>query len=366
MRSLLIVTYIDFWRTGSGHRARLTALLHYLKDKLKITVFYAGIFLEQDRVTLKRQYPEITLGIQERESTLTFKECAIQFKAFITDKVFDAVIVEYIEMSFVLPFLHPETLTILDTHDLVSNRIESFKDHNLPYDGITLTSEEELEIFDCYDLIMLIQKSDYATIKSLMNNDRILLVPHPVSFSRKKTRKSVRRIGFLASSYAPNIDAIKWFLNHVWPLIQPLEIEFHVFGNICAHISAETVSRSTGVSLRGFVSDLASVYETCDIIVNPVRCGAGLKIKNVEALGNGLPLVTTPHGAIGMEDGINTAFLLADSPAGFEKSIIKLFGDYNFRKRLAAQSYQYAQRNFTEDICYKPLLRAIEGSQVMK
>jgi len=52
-------------------------------------------------------------------------------------------------------------------------------------------------------------------------------------------------------------------------------------------------------------------------IINPIRFGAGLKIKNVEALAHGLPLVTTTHGSRGIEAGVNNAFLYGDEAGEF-------------------------------------------------
>ena len=366
MRSLLIVTHIDFWRMGSGHRARLSALLGYLKDKLEITIVYAGSFTEQDRLVLKKLYPEVVIDALEEKRNLTYKEYSIKFGLYIKEKVFDAVLVEYIEMSVVLPFIQPGTITFLDTHDLVSHRIESFRVNNVPYDGINLTDDEEAEIFNCYDQVILIQKSDYLKVSTVMEEDRILLVPHHVAFPKKEIRETVTNIGFVASAYAPNTDAISWFLNQVWPLMHRYNIQFNIFGSVCTTLSPDVLSRSPGVILHGFVNDVELIYEQCDVMVNPVRCGAGLKIKNVEALGNGLPLITTSHGAIGMEDGANTAFLLADTPAEFEGWMEKLLLDYEFRFQLAEGSYQYAQQNFSADRCYTPFLHVIDRLNVLK
>lgn len=366
MRSLLVVTHIDFWRKGSGHRARLSALLGYLKVKLEITVVYAGFFTEQDGSVLNKLYPEVIIDVLEEKRNLTYKEYGVKFASYIKDKQFDAVLVEYIELSFVLPFIQPGTITFLDTHDLVSQRIESFRVNNLPYDGIHLTDDEEAEIFNCYDQVILIQKSDYRKVSAVMAENRILLVTHHVSFPKKEVRKVVRNIGFVASAYAPNTDAISWFLNEVWPCVHRHNIQLNIFGGVCTTLSPGVLSRSAGIILHGFVNDLEQIYEQCDVIVNPVRCGAGLKIKNVEALGNGLPLITTSHGAMGIEDGANRAFLLADTPAEFEGCLEKLFRDYEFRLQLAERSYQYAQENFSADTCYTQFLHVLDRMNVIK
>ena len=113
---------------------------------------------------------------------------------------------------------------------------------------------------------------------------------------------------------------------------------------------------NSGVTLHGIVDDLDEIYRRIDIVINPVRVGSGLKIKNVEALANGLPLVTTSHGAEGMEDGAGTAFLVADTPQDFAEHINQLLASQETRQALGEQAYAYAEENFSEDGCFQELM----------
>ncbi|NRB47195.1 MAG: glycosyltransferase family 4 protein [Saprospiraceae bacterium] len=54
------------------------------------------------------------------------------------------------------------------------------------------------------------------------------------------------------------------------------------------------------MKFHGYVPNLQSIFNDIDIMINPVQMGAGLKIKSVEAMANGLPLVTTTHSATGL------------------------------------------------------------------
>ena len=98
-----------------------------------------------------------------------------------------------------------------------------------------------------------------------------------------------------------------------------------------------------------------------DIIINPVRCGAGLKIKNVEALGLGIPLITTSHGASGMEDGVSKAFLIADKLKEFIEAFDIIINDFDFRIQMSQASFEYANVNFSEEKSYGNLLKAINN-----
>ena len=78
------------------------------------------------------------------------------------------------------------------------------------------------------------------------------------------------------------------------------------------------------IKLSGFVGDLEEVYKN-RVIINPVKSGSGLKIKCVEALCSGKPLVTTSNGAQGLKSGAGKAFLVGDDWETFAGNIIKMF-----------------------------------------
>jgi glycosyltransferase involved in cell wall biosynthesis len=320
---------------------------------------YAGAFNSEDALLLNESYPEISVDILEKKR-LTYGEYQAKFAQYIKGREFDFALIEYIEMSFVLPFLNDKCVTLLDTHDLVGDRIESFRKLNLPYEGIALTPEEEFQIFQCFDYVIAIQKADYYKVVNKTGADRVLLIPHPSRFEKKSSRATAANIGYIASGYAPNVDALNWFLKNVWPsLCVGNKITLNVYGDVCGKVFGETLANFNGVSLHGFTSDLNAVYDKCDILINPVRCGAGLKIKNVEALGNGLPLVTTHHGAIGIEDGANTSFLVADTAHDFAECLSRLIYDYEFRTQIGNNAFAYAQKYFSIERCYQPLLNVM-------
>jgi len=366
MKSLLVATFVEFWTAGSGHRSRIGTLLGWLQSRVQVTVFYAGAVSELDRAVVRHRFPSVvlagacaagTLRPDGSSPALSYGEYAAAFGEFVRDKSFDLVLVEYIELSAVLEYLPSSTITLLDTHDLVAHRIGSFEKVGLPYEGIDLAFEDELDLFRCYDHILFIQQNELAAVAPWIDTERLMLVPHPVPARRSPMRVRARNIGLVASGYAPNIEALRWFLDRVWGRLSAyLPLRLQVYGNICEAFQG---CSPAGVQWNGFVADLEAVYRECDLIINPVRCGAGLKIKNVEALAHGLPLVTTNHGAAGMEDGAGSCFLVADTPGEFEAAIALLVEDDPLRQRLAEEAFDYAREHFSEDRCFGPLARII-------
>ena len=133
-----------------------------------------------------------------------------------------------------------------------------------------------------------------------------------------------------------------------------------IYGNIKYSFPLKSDDyKNRNIIFHGFVDEVEDVYNLLDIIINPVRCGAGLKIKNVEALGYGLPLITSTHGAIGIEDGATEAFLIANTFKQYLSAFELLIKNFGIRQRLARDAFKYAQNHLSREKCYSDLLRII-------
>lgn len=140
----------------------------------------------------------------------------------------------------------------------------------------------------------------------------------PVGFS---DREGVLFVG--GFMHAPNVDAVHWFLDKVLPMVreQLPEIVFAVVGsNPPGEISRHACDH---VHVTGRVSDEALLqhYRRTRLVVAPLRFGAGVKGKIVEAMHNGVPVVTTAVGAEGIVDA-DRALFIADDAAVFAQAVI--------------------------------------------
>ena len=111
----------------------------------------------------------------------------------------------------------------------------------------------------------------------------------------------------------------------------------------------------------GYVDDLDALYAETDIVVNPVTFGGGLKIKCVEALAHGKPLITSPVGAEGIEKGANKAFIVCTSPAETVEQLNALIEDPERRRELATSARAFAEQHFSVQAAYGPLGQIIES-----
>jgi glycosyltransferase involved in cell wall biosynthesis len=357
MQHTLLITDVDFWAGGAGHSMRILHLLQCLVQHVQVTIAYTGsppenldLILAQ---LLKGKYDILLLGIAADH--IDTKHLYTIFRG----RHFDSVIVEYIYNTFLLKFLEiDKTLVILDAHDIISDRTDEFRKFNYQGSQFELTREIEFQVFDIYDYILVLCGPDCELINRTLETPKAILCSHPVPVQPHPIREKVGNIAFAASEYPPNIDAIHFFMEECWPSLAGVpDIGLNIYGNICNKLDPPPIN--SRITLQGYIPDLAAVYNDADIIINPVRFGAGIKIKNIEALANGIPLVTTSHGSRGLEAARENALLVADEAPAFAAALLRLIQDAGLRSSLANNACVYVKEQFSIEKCYQPLLDLI-------
>jgi len=164
-------------------------------------------------------------------------------------------------------------------------------------------------------------------------------------------------------AHQPNRHGLFWFIEQVLPLIH-------------AHVPAarlivagsnpppDVVALSQGaVSVHANVSDAAlrELYRTARVAAVPLRYGAGVKLKVVEALREGLPLVTTPIGAQGLP-GLEHAASICGTPRDFADAVCGLLEDDAAWAERSAAQVAYASAHFSETAFRDSLLQAMAQS----
>jgi glycosyltransferase involved in cell wall biosynthesis len=299
--------------------------------------------------------------VLEKRQFLSSNGYGRRLAKLLKQRLFDVVIIEYIHSSYFLNFLNGEPKIILDAHDIISDRTEQFKKFNYAGALYELSVATEFEVLSVYDYVMVLCPPDQQKLSKLLGKNRVLLCPHPVIVTRHPVRDEVQNISFIASRYLPNRDAINTFIKDCWPALSTKfpHITLSIYGTVCHSVEKPG---TPNIVLRGFVPDLDMIYGDSDIIINPVRFGAGLKIKNVEALAHGIPLVTTSHGARGLEDIQNTGFLVADTPETFIDTITSLIANNSLRKQLSESALNFMSARFSAKKCFAPLVKAIKNA----
>ena len=166
-----------------------------------------------------------------------------------------------------------------------------------------------------------------------------------------KDREGILFVG--GFSHHPNIDGVKWFVENVYNLIRDKQnIPFYIVGsNAPDEIKALD---GNGIVFKGFVSDeeLSDIYKKCKMVVVPLRYGAGVKGKVIEAIYNGIPIVTTSVGAEGIKN-VEDVVCVEDEPKQFAEKVLELYNDDEQLEGMGNKSQQFVKEYFSTDAVWK-------------
>ncbi|MGI8968015.1 MAG: glycosyltransferase [Chloroflexota bacterium] len=149
-------------------------------------------------------------------------------------------------------------------------------------------------------------------------------------------------------TYQPNRDACLYFVEHVLPKIreQKPATRFSITGRLLA-VTPDRLKYAQGVELLGYVDDVTPVVGSAAVCVVPLRQGGGTRLKILEAMALGTPVVSTSVGAEGLavEDGKH--LLLADDPDALALAVISLMDDGALRQRLALAGRALVEHSYS-------------------
>ena len=146
-------------------------------------------------------------------------------------------------------------------------------------------------------------------------------------------------------SHPPNADALKYFLDNMWDEIYlQIKAPFYIVGSNATDEIKALHNEAKGIIFKGFVSEeeLKELYEKVRLVVVPLRYGAGVKGKVIEALYYNDPVITTSVGAEGIDNSYNQ-MLVADEPGDFVEKCVNLYNDKEALKAMSKAADDYVR-----------------------
>jgi len=163
------------------------------------------------------------------------------------------------------------------------------------------------------------------------------------------------------NSYRPNMDAIVFFQEEVFPLVRNRvpEARFKIIGQIEPAFRRKMESRGTIVT--GKVPDIAQAAAGASVGVCPLRIGAGIQNKILEYMALGIPTVTSPVGLEGLEALAGVHLLTAADPSDWADSVVALLKDRRTAKEMAVAGRRFVEVHHSWSANMSTLADAIEG-----
>lgn len=288
------------------------------------------------------------------------------FRELVHRLVPDIIFVNYAHWDGLLDGrIRQSTLCVIDTLDLLSqyNQRRAALIRDMPKPPIQMAqvdprllqedyferlgfevSAEEYQIYDKYDCTIAITASDAEKIANNTRKTKVMTVP--MSFAVQPNHNSYSGPALFPTGGNPfNIQAYLYFVGRVLPRVLEDAPSFclEVTGAICPQ-----VPEAEGILLKGFVPEMEPVYASARFLVCPILGKTGLQVKIIEAMANGLPIVTTRAAAEGtpVRHGVNG--LIADNAAEFADHILRLWEDEHLCRQMGEASREIAASEFSQ------------------
>lgn len=252
----------------------------------------------------------------------------------------DYVLVNYAKMTPALPD-GVRAVKVLDTHDYQTDFLREDQEANGVRRHIDVGRFEKSEraALQKYDRIIAINPLEARTFEDVCPKASVHCVP---AFSEPTPSRDIflsfrHDALFVGSVSNFNVKGLLWYLERVLPIVRAEVPGFRtaVVGNIARSKEIATDSYD-GVEFLGVVPDLRAYYEQSRLVIAPILGGAGMKIKVVEAMGHGRPIVCTPKAAEGIDLAHGQSAWVSSTPEAFARGIVELTQDDALRRSIAA------------------------------
>jgi glycosyltransferase involved in cell wall biosynthesis len=244
---------------------------------------------------------------------------------------------------------------LMDFNDAISLNYSGAKYRSrFPMNIVYRIEESRIRTYECALLSMfkhynVISAYDKEYLLALnpeihLSDANFACIPYGVPSTPTSTSASAKSAVYFIGQldYEMNREAVLFFLDTIWgPLKQAVpEVVFYVIGKTKS--SAFDAYRSwDGVKFTGFVPDVFAVIQDCTCLVAPIRSGAGMPTKIIEALSYGMPVVTTPlgvRGVVGAVSGVNMLVVDENDLNAWVKAIVSLTTDQQLRSEISKKA----------------------------
>ena len=214
--------------------------------------------------------------------------------------------------------------------------------------------QHEAQWLPRFDMLIACTDDQISRLATAVPQSRQAVVPNTVALPTPTARQRVAgsRLLFVGNlSYWPNVDGIVWFSREVLPLLRVAiaDVTLRIAGGQPAPEVAG-LAAIPGIEVIANPTDLGDHYAWADLAVVPIAAGGGTRIKLLEALAYGLPVVATTIGAEGIEAASGEHLVLADAAVSFADACASILADPEQAARLAANGRRLVETRYQHQL----------------
>ncbi len=362
MNILVVSPEIPYPPIG-GHYLRTYNILKLLSENHRI--FFIGFVKDEEELEWKKDFKKLCdsfdiFFIQDDDFSFRFclkvirnllspfpyikhkyynKNASRRIREILSEGQIDLVHLDMLPMATYYSVLN-SVPTILTNHNVESVRLYRWMQLEknifiklfLAYQHIKLRSYEK-KMCPKFDKCITVSPEDEKVLKKLCKSDNFAVIPNGVDIEYFKPLEGPiipNRLIWVGGMGGPyNSDAVDYFLDEILPLIRAKkpEVEVDFVGDSPTKKLKRQELKNSHIKVHGFVDDTRPFVQKAAVFIAPIRSGSGTKIKVLNAMAMGKPVVTTSIGAEGIYVEVDRNIMIADDPKTFAEKTVYLLNN---------------------------------------
>ena len=292
-------------------------------------------------------------------------------KNYLKEQKIDIVIFESIYLANYFPLVkkYSSAKIIVRSHNvefliwerLANNETSFFKKFYLKKLAKDL-KKAELQILNKIDAIAFISNEDEKTLKKLGIKTNSTTIPISIQSAQQQSNYNTNSFFFIGSmNWLPNIETVKHLIQTIFPEIRKTipDAKLYIAGSSMPEEFQTSIE--AGIEIVGYVDSISDFMISKGIMLVPIQSGSGVKIKIIEGMNFGVPILTTPLGieGIALENGKDV--LIASNDTDFINAAIELNSLKELREYIGNNAKKTIQFNYSEEAISKKIVEFIKS-----
>ena len=358
-RIFVIDGFVPYYDKDAGSRCSFMYLNIFKEIGFLVTFLASDLIKEEPYTTILQQKGiEVLYGYK------------LDIKNWIQDniKYFDYVYVQRPDVTIKYINMIKNNYSgkiIYFTHDL--HHIRLYRQYIITHNKEKYTESIKLEkiekqIFSKVDVIYVVGSYEFKILKDKLKNKIIRNIPlyiYETQYNNVERDFSKRKdIIFVGGMHDTNIDAVIWFSKEIYPKIIKKfpDLVWHIVTSKGENIIKQLESKNIKIEYKLTDKELQNLYQKCRLAIAPLRFGAGVKGKIIEAAYYQIPMVTTSIGAEGLDSSIGS-FVIVNNADEMAKIICQLYMDFNKLKKMSHSGKILIEKYFSKKLAKEIILK---------
>jgi len=403
MDKIIALNHFPVYPPTTGGRVRIYYLMRYLSDYYDVEIISLDNYIKRSGNKIKiNKLRTIKISNNFRETLVPENLFSYLFKfifcwrlklldvdacisATNTGSRIKSILRDKIDKNTFLFLEHPFLSTVLDKKVLKNVGNIIYDAHNVEFllkkqithgfKKISLSRIYKIEKFACEisDFIFTTSEEDKQAFIEIYNTpeEKLVVIPNGVdceSLSIEIDKAFAKRyfgiddnrttVIFMGSGHPPNVEAVSYIVKNLAPKLR--NVVFMIIGEVCNNI--DKCSLPSNVKLLGVLDSKTKniALKASDIALNPVTSGSGTNVKMLEYMAIGIPTITTPIGARGLEVE-NWKHLVIVGRSDFDKALKQLLENASLAKSISKNAKKLVEKKYDWKVISRKVLRTLES-----